>query len=91
MDCRPSFAATFSSAIGAFRPSFASSCARRAGPFAVARRTTIVTKGEVADFRPFSMAVAADRTSLYVVDWAYNGWLDAGAQTGRLYRLIAAT
>ncbi len=57
------------------------------GTFAVARRTPLVTKGEVADFRPFSMAVAADRTSLYLVDWAYNGWLDAGAMTGRLYRL----
>jgi len=57
------------------------------GTFAVARRTPLVTKGEVADFRPFSMAVAADRTSFYLVDWAYNGWLDAGARTGRLYRL----
>jgi len=51
------------------------------GTFAVARRTPLVTKGEVADFRPFSMAVAADRTSFYLVDWAYNGWLDAGART----------
>ncbi|MGO9466836.1 MAG: HEAT repeat domain-containing protein [Isosphaeraceae bacterium] len=57
------------------------------GTFAVARRTPLVTKGEVADFRPFSMAVAGDRASLYLVDWAYNGWLDAGARTGRLYRL----
>ncbi len=41
----------------------------------------------MADFRPFSMAVAADRSSLYLVDWAYSGWLDAVARTGRLYRL----
>jgi putative heme-binding domain-containing protein len=57
------------------------------GTFAVVRRTPIVTKGRVADFRPFSLAVACDRSSLYIVDWAYNGWLDGTVQTGRLYRL----
>jgi len=57
------------------------------GTFAVARRTPLVTKGEVADFRPFSMAVGADRASLYLVDWGYNGWLDGRAESGRLYRL----
>jgi putative membrane-bound dehydrogenase-like protein len=61
------------------------------GTFAVARRTPLVTKGEVADFRPFSIAVAADRASLYIVDWACNGWLDGHAQTGRLYRLRHGT
>jgi putative heme-binding domain-containing protein len=57
------------------------------GTFALARRTPIVTRGEVTDFRPFSLAVAADRTSFYLVDWACNGWLDGNVQTGRLYRL----
>ncbi len=60
---------------------------RAGGTFTLARRTPIVTKGEVADFRPFSLAVAADRSSLYLADWAYNGWLDGSVQTGRLYRL----
>jgi putative heme-binding domain-containing protein len=57
------------------------------GTFAVARRTELVTKGEVADFRPFSLAVAADGASLWLVDWAYDGWLAPGPKTGRLYRL----
>jgi putative heme-binding domain-containing protein len=41
----------------------------------------------VADFRPFALAVAADGASLWLVDWAYNGWLAAGPRTGRLFRL----
>src|SRR5207248_3226921 len=57
------------------------------GTFAVARRTELVTQGEVADFRPFSLAVAADGASLWLVDWAYDGWLAPGPKTGRLYRL----
>ena len=60
---------------------------KNGGTFAIARRTPLVTKGDVADFRPFSLAVAADGDGLWLVDWAYNGWLDAKAQTGRLYRL----
>ena len=46
-----------------------------------------VTKGPVADFRPFSIAVAADRDGFWLTDWAYTGWLDPNARTGRLYRL----
>ena len=57
------------------------------GTFAIARRTPLVTRGGVNDFRPFSLAVSADRASLWLVDWAYNGWLDQKARTGRLYRL----
>jgi putative heme-binding domain-containing protein len=60
------------------------------GTFAVTRREPIVTKGAVADFRPFSVAVAADRSSLYLVDWAYNGWLDGSVRSGRLYRVRRA-
>ena len=30
---------------------------------------------------------ATDGTSLYLVDWAFNGWLADGPKTGRLYRL----
>ena len=58
------------------------------GTFALSRRSEFVSKGDLADFRPFSMAVAADGQSLWLVDWAYNGWLAAGPRTGRLYRLL---
>ena len=57
------------------------------GTFALTRRTALVSKGDVPDFRPFSLAVAADGQSLWLVDWAYNGWLASGPRTGRLYRL----
>jgi putative heme-binding domain-containing protein len=57
------------------------------GTFRVAGRTELVTKGNVNDFRPFSLAVSAEGDSLLLVDWAYNGWLAAGPKTGRLYRL----
>ncbi|HZW31782.1 MAG TPA: HEAT repeat domain-containing protein, partial [Isosphaeraceae bacterium] len=53
----------------------------------VTRRTALVTKGEVEDFRPFSLAVSTDGASLWLVDWAFNGWRAAGPRTGRLYRL----
>ncbi len=55
--------------------------------FKVARQEAFVTKGDLADFRPFSIAVDADRSSLLLVDWAYMGWLADGPKTGRLYRL----
>ena len=57
------------------------------GTFAAVKRTVLVSKGAVADFRPFSLAVAADGNGLWLVDWAYNGWLASGPRTGRLYRL----
>ena len=57
------------------------------GTFAVSRRTALVSKGDVTDFRPFSLAVAAGGQGLWLVDWAYNGWLASGPRTGRLYRL----
>ncbi len=57
------------------------------GTHAVSHRSTLVSKGNVTDFHPFSLAVAADGASLWLVDWAYNGWLADGPQTGRLYRL----
>ena len=57
------------------------------GTFALTRRTALVSKGDVPDFRPFSLAVAADGQSFWLVDWAYNGWLASGPRTGRLYRL----
>ena len=55
--------------------------------FAIARRTPLVTKGQLGDFRPFSLAVAADGNGFWLVDWGYNGWLDGKVQAGRLYRL----
>ena len=63
---------------------------RSGATFKVAKREPFVTKGDLGDFRPFSMAVDADRSSLILVDWAYNGWLADGPRTGRLYRLSYA-
>ena len=60
---------------------------KNGGTFTIASRTPLVTKGEVGDFRPFSLAVAADGAGFWLVDWGYNGWLDGKVQTGRLYRL----
>ena len=51
------------------------------GTFTVARHTPFVTKGAVKDFRPFSLAVAGDGASLWLVDWAYDGWLADGPQS----------
>ncbi len=59
----------------------------RGGSFHLVRRETIVSKGELADFRPFSIAPTSDGTGFWVVDWAYNGWLGIGPPTGRLFRL----
>jgi len=59
----------------------------RGGTFEVTSRTALVTKGDVADFRPFSVCVGDRGQSLYLVDWAYSGWLANGPKTGRLYRL----
>jgi putative heme-binding domain-containing protein len=61
--------------------------ARDGGTFKVVKKEPFVTKGEVGDFRPFSLAVDADRSSLLLVDWAYTGWLADGPKTGRIYRL----
>ncbi len=57
------------------------------GTFAVARQTTIVTKGTVADFHPLALAATADGTGFWLVDWASEAWQIAGSPTGRLYRL----
>jgi len=57
------------------------------GTFKLKAKQPFVTKGEVSDFRPFSLAVGPGGASLYLVDWAYDGWLASGIQTGRLYRL----
>jgi putative heme-binding domain-containing protein len=57
------------------------------GTYALKRKTVLVSKGDLADFRPFSLAVAADGASLWLVDWGYSGWLANGPRTGRLFRL----
>ncbi|MBX6315175.1 MAG: HEAT repeat domain-containing protein, partial [Isosphaeraceae bacterium] len=57
------------------------------GTFRLKARENFVEKGDLPDFRPFSMAVSPDGTALYLVDWAFNGWLAKGPQTGRIYRL----
>jgi len=57
------------------------------GTFKVKRKTPFVSKGNLSSFRPFSMGVSADGASLWLVDWAYDGWLADGPRTGRLYQL----
>ncbi len=57
---------------------------------AVSRRSIIVSKGNCNDFHPMSLAVSADGASLWVVDWAFDGWLADGPRTGRLFRLSSA-
>src|SRR5262249_43937243 len=57
------------------------------GTYRVKKATPLVTKGDLADFRPFSLAVDSDRASLWLVDWAFDGWLADGPKTGRLFRL----
>ena len=58
------------------------------GTFAVTRRSILVSKGDAPSFRPFSLAVSSDGASLWLVDWAYDGYLAQGVETGRLYRVI---
>lgn len=60
---------------------------RSGASFRVKLREAFVTAGKLGDFRPFSLAVGEDGGSMYLVDWAYNGWLADGPKTGRLYRL----
>ena len=60
------------------------------GTYAVRGRSIIVSKGELPSFRPFSLAVCNDGASFWLVDWAYDGYLAQGAQTGRLFRLAPA-
>ncbi|WP_406700748.1 HEAT repeat domain-containing protein [Singulisphaera sp. Ch08] len=60
---------------------------RTGATFRLKEKTPFVTKGDLADFRPFSLAVSADGESLWLVDWAFNSWLADGPQTGRLYHL----
>jgi putative heme-binding domain-containing protein len=57
------------------------------GTFRVVSREPLVEKGDLTDFRPFSIAVGADGASFYLSDWAYNGWLSDGPSAGRLFRL----
>ncbi len=59
------------------------------GTFAVSRRSTLVSKGDCPSFHPFSLAVCDDAASFWLVDWAFDGYLDAGGPTGRLFRLSA--
>ncbi len=60
---------------------------RKGGTFEVKSRTPLVSRGDVADFRPFSICLGKTDGSIYLVDWAFNGWLASEPKTGRLYRL----
>ena len=51
-DSPPSIAEICSSAIGASRPSLASSCSKAGGTFAVSRRSILVSKGDCAELPP---------------------------------------
>ena len=64
--------------------------AKAGGTFRLVTREPFITKGEMADFRPFSQCVTPDGTGFYLVDWAFNGWLADGVKTGRLYRVSYA-
>ncbi len=57
------------------------------GTHAVSRRSILVSKGDTPDFHPFSLTAAADGTSLWIVDWAFDGFSADGPRTGRLFRL----
>jgi putative heme-binding domain-containing protein len=57
------------------------------GTFRVVSKGLLVEKGELSDFRPFSLAVGPDGASFYLVDWGFNGWLSSGPKSGRLFRL----
>ena len=52
------------------------------GTFRLATCLPFVTKGDVPDFRPFSIVAAADGGGLWLVDWANTGWLTAGRPNG---------
>ena len=60
---------------------------RSGGTYRVEDREYIVRRGTLGDFRPFSLAVGDRGRSLYLVDWACNGFLEDGAKRGRLFRL----
>jgi putative heme-binding domain-containing protein len=57
------------------------------GTFRVVSKEVVVEKGDLADFRPFSLAIGTGGASLWLVDWAHSGWLSNGPKTGRLFRL----
>ncbi|MDB5349990.1 MAG: putative heme-binding protein [Planctomycetota bacterium] len=57
------------------------------GTYKLVKKSSFIKRGAVPDFRPFSVATSYDGTTLYVVDWAFAGWLASGPQTGRLYRM----
>ncbi len=61
--------------------------ARAGGTYRVEDREFIVRRGTLGDFRPFSLAVGDRGRCLYLVNWACNGFLEAGAERGRLFRL----
>ena len=61
--------------------------AKAGGTFKLVTREPFITRGDLADFRPFSLCVTPDGAGFYLVDWAYNGWLADGVKSGRLYRV----
>ena len=87
MGCRRNIAATCSSATGGFRRSFGSRSARPAGRSRSrdARRWSPRGRWAISGRSPWPSRPTA--ASFWLVDWAYNGWLDPRAKTGRLYRL----
>ena len=60
---------------------------RHLGTFRVTARTPLVTRGDLADFHPFALAVGPDGASFYLSDWAFSGWRADGPKTGRLFRV----
>lgn len=60
---------------------------KNGGTFRIKNREVLVSRGDLRDFRPFSLAVLPDGSGFYLIDWAFNGWLADGPRTGRLFRL----
>ncbi|HMB05951.1 MAG TPA: HEAT repeat domain-containing protein, partial [Isosphaeraceae bacterium] len=56
---------------------------RAGGTSQAATSEPLVTRGDVPDFRPFSLAISGDGASLLLIDRAPDG----GPKAGRLYRL----
>src|SRR5262249_40187652 len=55
---------------------------RSGGTFAIARRSSVVTKGRVAEVHPIALATTAEGTGFWIVDRSSNE-----TRVARLYRL----
>ncbi len=61
---------------------------RSAGTFAITRRTELVTRGDVADFRPVALTPIAGGSGFWLVDRGRPPGGPEGPGGGRIYRLV---